>query len=306
MSRATSQPKGESAGDARPPRRRPVPASRRANELDGATWLQYSLSVWSDIRKTTEELRLKHPALFPVALVDRLMQAYLRPAGRVVLDPFMGSGGTLVAARDAGKQGLGFELSPQFIELARERLRQQSLEGRSGGFEIRQGDARELVGELAAESVDLCVTSPPYWNILNQRRTADAKQLRHYGNLPGDLGCVESYEEFVRQLGDVFAGVLRALKPGCYCCVNVMDLRKQDRFYPFHADLSGELTQRGFILDDLIIWNRGHDYNNLRPLGYPYTFRINKIHEFIVVFRKPRSGRVGNDAPGRVNSSEPR
>ena len=50
---------------------------------------------------------------------------------------------------------------------------------------------------------------------------------------------------------------------------------------------------RGFIFDDLVIWNRGQEYNNLRPLGYPYTFRINKIHEFIVILRKPL-----NQAPG--------
>jgi len=98
---------------------------------------------------------------------------------------------------------------------------------------------------------------------------------------------VDSYEAFVRQLGDVFAEVFTALKPGAYCCVNVMDLRKQARFYPLHSDLARELETRGFIFDDLVVWNRGQEYNNLRPLGYPYTFRINKIHEFIVILRKP-------------------
>ncbi len=41
---------------------------KRANELDGKTWLRYSVSVWSDIRKTKEEVALKHPAMFPSAL----------------------------------------------------------------------------------------------------------------------------------------------------------------------------------------------------------------------------------------------
>lgn len=267
--------------------RKPVPDAKRANELDGRRWLQYSLSVWSDIRKSAEEQRLKHPALFPVSLVDRLMQAYLRPAGRVVLDPFMGTGSTLVAARHAGKHAIGFELSPAFIELARQRLEQNGFAEQDGSAEIRQGDARRLVTALEPDSVDLCVTSPPYWNILNQKRTADAKQKRHYGNLEGDLGTLGSYEEFVRQLAEIFEGVLAALRPGAYCCVNVMDLRKKDRFFPLHSDLARELTARGFIFDDLIIWNRGQEYNNLRPLGYPYTFRINKVHEFIVILRKP-------------------
>ena len=259
----------------------------RCNELDGARWLQYSLSVWSDIRKSAEEQRLKHPALFPAALAERLIQALLRPDGRVILDPFMGSGSTILAARNAGHHGIGFELSPKYVALAQRRLGQSNGEAISGSFEIRQGDARRLAAKLEEESIDLCVTSPPYWNILNQKRTADAKAKRHYGNLAGDLGLVGSYEEFVRRLGDVFGEVLAALKPGAYCCVNVMDLRKKARFYPLHSDLARELEERGFLFDDLVVWNRGQEYNNLRPLGYPYTFRINKIHEFILILRKP-------------------
>jgi DNA modification methylase len=267
---------------------RRVPPEKRCNALDGKRWLQYSLSVWSDIRKSAEETKLKHPALFPCALVDRLLQAFLRPEGRIILDPFLGSGSTLVAARDAGKHGIGFELSVDYIQIARRRLEQISFDGRAGSFEIRQGDACQLARQLAPDSIDLCVTSPPYWNILNQRRTADAKATRHYGNLAGDLGTVASYEEFVRALGEVFGGVLRALRPGAYCCVNVMDLRKQDRFFPLHSDLAAELAGRGFIFDDLIIWHRGQEYNNLRPLGHPYTFRITKIHEYVLIFRKPK------------------
>src|SRR6185436_961982 len=77
------------------PARRPA---RRCNHLDGKRWLQNSISVWSDIRKTAEETRLKHPALFPTALVERLIETFLPPSGRIVLDPFAGSGSTVVTA----------------------------------------------------------------------------------------------------------------------------------------------------------------------------------------------------------------
>lgn len=36
-----------------------------------------------------------------------------------------------------------------------------------------------------------------------------------------------------------------------------------------------------------VIWDRRHEYNNMRPLGYPSVFRVNKAHEFILIFRKP-------------------
>ncbi|MCP4514155.1 MAG: site-specific DNA-methyltransferase, partial [Delftia sp.] len=58
---------------------------RRANELDGRDWLRNSISIWSDIRKTPQELALKHPALFPQALVERLLACFTTPADQVVL-----------------------------------------------------------------------------------------------------------------------------------------------------------------------------------------------------------------------------
>ncbi|RJO67564.1 MAG: site-specific DNA-methyltransferase [Myxococcales bacterium] len=259
---------------------------RRCNELDGATWLQFSLSVWNDIRKTPEETKLKHPAMFPSMLVDRLIRTFMRGHDRVVLDPFAGSGSTLVAAREAGKDAVGFELSPQYVALTQTRLNEPGLNAK-GSVDLRQGDAGILLGTLDSGSIDFCVTSPPYWDILNQLRSADGKPARHYGNLSGDLGTIASYTEFLDALGDIFGKVLNVLKAGAYCCVIVMDLRKRDRFFPFHADLSNILQRRGFAFDDLIIWSRGHEYNNLRPLGYPYRFRINKIHEYILIFQKP-------------------
>src|SRR6185369_963408 len=147
----------------------------------------------------------------------------------------------------------------------------------------------ELAKWVEASSVDLCVTSPPYWDILNQRRTADMKATRHYGNLEHDLGTITDYHAFLDSLVAVFRQVLAALKPGAYCCVVVMDLRKKNRFFPFHSDLAARLAEIGFIYDDLIIWNRQTEYNNLRPLGYPSVFRVNKIHEFVLLMQKPRS-----------------
>jgi len=153
---------------------------------------------------------------------------------------------------------------------------------------IHNAPAADLLRHVSPGSVDLCISSPPYWNILNQRRTADLKNVRHYGNLRGDLGMIESYEEFLQATSAVFRDVLVALAPGAYCCVIVMDLRKKDRFFPLHSDLAGRLVEAGYLLDDLIIWNRQAEYNNLRPLGYPAVFRVNKVHEFVLLLQKPK------------------
>lgn len=93
-------------------------ARRRANELDGATWTRYSISIWSDIKKTPEEARLRHPALFPSALVTRLIECFTTSEDRVVLDPFAGVGSTVIAAEALGKVGIGIDISEEFIEKA--------------------------------------------------------------------------------------------------------------------------------------------------------------------------------------------
>jgi len=65
-----------------------------------------------------------------------------------------------------------------------------------------------------------------------------------------------------------------------------MDLRKKDKFYPLHFDTSSIAKQEGFSLEDIIIWDRQQEYNNMRPLGYPFKFIVNKIHEYLLIFRK--------------------
>ncbi len=140
---------------------------------------------------------------------------------------------------------------------------------------------------VADDSVDLCVTSPPYCDILGQRRTADHKLIRNYGDLPGDVSLRGTYEEYLQALSEIFAAVFQTLKPGAHCAIVVMDLRKKDKFYSLHSDLAAKLETVGYKFDDLIIWNRQTEYNRLRPLGYPSVFRVNKVHEYIVLMQKP-------------------
>lgn len=252
--------------------------------LDGRTWLRYSISVWDDLAKSTAERSYKHPAMFPSALTDRLIEIFCPPRG-VVLDPFMGSGSTVYSAFTAGHPSVGFELSPQYMRLAERRLAEATGDPADYPRLIR-ADSRELGRHLEPESVHFCVTSPPYWDILQQRRSADGKDIRHYGDHDRDLGRIADYRAFLREVGVVFEQVYRVLAPGAYCVVVVMDLRKRSNFFPYHMDITQLLTGTGFVLDDIIIWDRRQEYNNLRPLGYPYVFRVNKVHEFVLIFQK--------------------
>lgn len=255
--------------------------------LDGKSWLRYSISIWDDIIRTSEERLLGHPAMFPTVLTDRLIRIFYRGQQGLVLDPFLGSGSTVCSAYRMGIPSVGFELAPEYLEISRKRL-----QGISGPPDCQprfyQSDSRHLSDYLSADSVGLCLTSPPYWDILRQRRSADGKEPRNYGDRQDDLGNIADYQDFLLALGEVFSQAWITLKPGAYCLVVVMDIRKGPKFYPFHMDLTRIMIERGYILDDMVIWDRRREYNNLRPLGYPSVFRINKVHEFIMIFQKPK------------------
>jgi len=257
----------------------------RLNDLDGKTWGKYSISIW-DIVKTSDEMKFKHPAMFPVELCRRLIQIYTKK-GDLVIDPFVGSGSTLVACKELGRRGIGIDINEKFVKLAQKRLSQESLDtSEMESPKVFTDDAINLLNYVEAGSVDLCITSPPYWMVHLRKRSADYKQPRPYSQLARDLGNITDYPTFISELKKVFENVYRALKPGKRCVVIVMDLRVQNRFIPYHMDIISIMKEIGFVLEDIIIWDRRREYNKLRPLGYPYVFIVNKVHEYIIIFRK--------------------
>lgn len=261
------------------------------NNLSGKEWLQNSFSIWRDISKTSEERATKHPALFPEQLVEKLIKIYTKNEGEIILDPFSGIGSTVKAAYRTGRQGIGVELNKDFCKIAKSRIKSiqgELFESVTNKFEpeIINGDSKNLLKYVKPNSVDLVVTSPPYWNILNQKRTVDEKEVRNYSGSKKDLGNIESYEEFLAELKKVFEQVYVVLKPNKRCCSVVMDIRKKDKFYPLHEDQTRIMREIGFELEEYVIWDRQKEYNNMKTLGYPYVFRFNKVHEFICVYWK--------------------
>lgn len=259
------------------------------NNLTGKEWLQNSFSIWRDIRKTTEELKLKHPAMFPSALSEKLIKIFTKEDGEIILDPFAGVGSTLIASQRLGRKGIGFDLNKEFCEIAKKRLSnpQQSLEPRKTlPQKIYCEDAKKITKFVKENSVDLCINSPPYWDILNQKRTVDNREIGNYSDSTKDLGNIKDYGEFLRGLKDIYSEVYKVLKPNKRCCVVVMDIRKKDKFYPFHMDITRIMEEIGFELEEFVIWDRQHEYNNMKTLGYPWVFRFNKVHEFICIFVK--------------------
>jgi site-specific DNA-methyltransferase (adenine-specific) len=93
-----------------------------AESIARAVWGQTTVpgeSVW----EMNTESAVDHPAPFPVELPKRVIALYTRP-GDVVLDPFMGSGSTALAAMQSGRQYVGYEVSAEYCALAEKRVRE--------------------------------------------------------------------------------------------------------------------------------------------------------------------------------------
>jgi site-specific DNA-methyltransferase (adenine-specific) len=88
--------------------------SRISNE-DYAKWFA---PIWSDIPGASTR---RHPAPYPVALAYRLIRMFSF-AGDTVLDPFLGSGTTAEAAMLAGRNAVGVETEPKYVEISAQRL----------------------------------------------------------------------------------------------------------------------------------------------------------------------------------------
>ncbi|MFN8443928.1 MAG: site-specific DNA-methyltransferase [Caldilineaceae bacterium] len=82
-------------------------------------FMQSTLSIWEILPESAK--RVGHPAPFPVALAERVIKLYSY-VGDVVLDPFAGSGTTCVAAKQAGRHYVGYEISEEYCRLAQSRL----------------------------------------------------------------------------------------------------------------------------------------------------------------------------------------
>ncbi len=245
-------------------------------------------TMWS-VTPPRSSLKLQHPATFSEADVERLIRLFTKE-GETVLDPFVGTGSTLIACGRAARHGIGIELVPRWVEIARQRLAE---EGMQTGIcvEILEGDAATRINELADESVHFVVTSPPYWNILGKPAGMKAKAERtskglstRYSDDPADLGNIADYDQFLEQVARILGGCRRVLKRNRYMAVIVSDFRHGPRFYLYHADLAKAIESHGFTLKGITILLQNN--KNLYPFGIPYSFVSNIHHQYILIFRR--------------------
>jgi len=151
------------------------------------------------------------------------------------------------------------------------------------------GDAR-CMKEIEGGSIDLIVTSPPYWHI------------KDYG-IPGQIGYGQSLHEYLKDLYYVWNECYRVLRKGGRFCLNIGDQFARSIIYgrykviPLHAEFITQCEQIGFDFMGSIIWQKKTTMNTtgganvMGSFPYPPNGIIEIDYEFIHIFKKPGKGK---------------
>jgi len=111
------------------------------NEIEADEFMAATLDVWDMPPESAR--RVKHPAPFPIELPARLIELYTYER-ELVLDPFMGSGSTLVAAARLNRRFIGYDLDPTYVDIARLRVRDEGKPPEHHAASTPEPDVSEL------------------------------------------------------------------------------------------------------------------------------------------------------------------
>ena len=265
------------------------------NCMAAKEWLKSQLGVWQ-FNYEARDIRKKdiHPATFPISLARKVIELFTHE-GELVLDPFVGSGTTLVAAGDTNRNAVGFDLQKNYIDLCEQRTAQTSFLGEARQIAI-QDDARLVHRYFEPETISLIVTSPPYANLLNRVRQNKSRRFRkneqlgkieQYSQDPRDLGTM-TLDEYTKSMGDIFESLLPLLRPKAHCVINVPDMWWENERITIHVSLIEELRKRGYELRNIIIWDRTNLVNRIGIFGWPSNYiTMGVTFEYLLDFWRP-------------------
>lgn len=261
------------------------------NCLDAHGFVKKEIPVWS-FAYEGRDVRNKdlHPATFPIALARSVIDTFTH-MGELVVDPFVGSGTTLVAAADGERNAVGIELKEEYCKLAKLRTNQMKMFSDTEQIVVND-EAKNIDKIIKHGTVKLIFTSPPYGNILNKKvgehsrktKTKKINQVLQYSDNEKDLGTMEPII-FMETLMDIFKRAKKVLKKNGHVVININDVWSADRRIPLHSRVIDSMQEIGYIFNDTIIWDKRQTINNIGIIGWPSRYvSIGVTFEYLLHF----------------------
>jgi len=259
----------------------------RLNDLNLNRWKEYSDiltdSLWIlDRRDKSGNHTAEYWGNFIPQIPSQLLRRYTKPDDWV-LDPFLGSGTTLIECRKLGRNGIGIELQPSVARKTRKRL-----SGERNPFGIHTGvvvadstqlDLPHLLSSLGILSVQFALLHPPYWDII------------HFSRNKNDLSNASSLEGFLSLFGKVVQRVSAVLDVDRFLAVVIGDKYSEREWIPLGFLAMQETLKHGFKLKSIIVKNFNQTKGKRSQeelwryralVGGFYIFK----HEYIFLFQK--------------------
>lgn len=269
----------------------------KLNDLTGKEWIKFTKSWFIHRPPRRDKDEILHPAKFPETLAEEFIRFFTKEGGWV-LDPFLGTGSTLVACHAVNRNGFGVELNHKYCSISRKRLEKLGSEKVKTYQIAHLGDSMHLkeiltsYNETKTITFDYCITSPPYWNQLKRNAIRQQERITKgldtkYSEVPSDIGNIDNYEAFLEAQANIFDVVFDVMKNRGYLTIITNNVYTEGRLYPLAFDTAISLTKRGvksWVLKDEKVWLQ--DDKALIALGVNSAWVGNRHHQYCLNFRK--------------------
>jgi DNA modification methylase len=259
----------------------------RINDLNLNRWKDYENiltdSLWVfDRRDTSGEHLGWYWGNFVPQIPNQLLQRYSKQ-GDWVLDPFVGSGTTLIECRRLGRNGIGIELNEEVARKARERVDSEVNEKRVI-TKVVTGDSTELdyssiLSNAGIKSVQLILMHPPYFDIIK------------FSDSVKDLSNSVTVVDFISRLERVVRKCYDILDKGRYLAIVIGDKYEDSHMVPLGFYTMQMIMRSGFSLKSIIVKNFDETKGKRAQkelwryralIGEYYIFK----HEYVFLFIK--------------------
>lgn len=261
--------------------------TNKINDINLNRWKEYDEvitdSLWVLDRRDTSGAHLGwYWGNFIPQIPHQMMLRYTK-RGDWVIDPFVGSGTTLIECRRLGRNGIGVELYPEVAKRARALVGKERNDHQVVS-EVIVGDSRridfhKILDKWGVKEVQLLVMHPPYHDIIK------------FGDDPNDLSNASSDKPFLRMFGEVVDGTYDVLEGGRFFALVIGDKYSKGEWIPLGFYAMREVLKRGYTLKSIIVKNfeETRAKRNQKELwryralvGGFYVFK----HEYIMLFKK--------------------
>ncbi len=289
---------GESANVIQVPDGRKFHRKNNLNDLAGGQWTFFLNSVINTrfpthgIESYAHDVRKIHPSPKPPQLMRDIIEFFTKE-DELVLDYFMGVGGTLIGASLCNRQAVGIDLNNKYLEAYKQANLLLGLKEQKtilGDSMHLLKDGKQIDSLLGTRKVSLILIDPPYGDMLAREKTGEAIKRNQdssptpFTDLATDLGNM-GIDEFFPIFKDSVKDSMKYLKPKGHIVVFMKDLQPS-KTSPnlLHSRVIEDLAQiDGLRYLGMKIW--ADQGVNLYPYGYPFAFVSNQIHQYIMIFR---------------------